>query len=707
MLSRLSIRQKLTLTVVLPLIAIVALAAVAYPTFQTVKVNGPQYAKIRDAKDIEADILPPPAFAVEAYLASILLVGAKDSTRVKSLNQDVVRLKKEFLASHAHWQNVLPASETSRATMRDAYGYGVEIFTAIEKTLIPLCKVAVSGQAEPKRLAARAQAEAFLRDIIEPAFVLHKRSIEASVNLVKAKQLAVESDTSTLLNNQLAILGGTAIAVFALIGLIGAAITRSINRPIRTLTNNANSTATVELPSIVERVQSGDKDLVLTSAKSEFSDKTDELGELARAFDSMHNTAVSLAANQAQIRRNVSDNLVNIGRRNQGLLKRTLNLISQMEQDERDSSKLEQMFRLDHLTTRMRRNAESLLVLAGGEPPRVWSQNTEIGDVLRAALSQVEAYDRIDFGRLDAARVKGHAINDVAHLIAELVENATYFSPPNSQVTIHGKQRVDGYLVVISDDGVGMSQAELEHANNRIASPQEFDAEPSRVLGHVVVGRLSMRHNIRVRLTESATTGIAAQVLLPQSLMEDVDLRENAVPLTASSTNPQTNQIQTPSSGIPAYNNVSDNMASRQNTPLDSAGESSIAATSEGISLRQESAFGGSDSRIASQPQIISSLPQRPSGHDIPTSELQPRVAEAPGQARQLTPRVRGAQMPDTGPAVRSPLPGLSGRNADNVRDSLGALQRGSLRARNDLSSASQANEIELPKPTMNRNEEY
>lgn len=656
MLARLSIRQKLLITIALPLIAIVALTAFAYPTFQTVKVNGPQYQKIRDAKDIEADILPPPAFAVEGYLDARLLIDSKSEKDVERIAKELQRLEGEFADRHNVWQNTLGAKDEIRSSMRDAREFGQQLFTLANKDLVASMRTAMTAPNESDRDSALTDAKGLFEGELTSLYTAHKKAIDVSVELSNARQVALERETNTLLRDRFALLAFGAFAIFALISLIGAAVTRSINRPIRALTESANRTATVELPEVVERVQAGDTDIVVTASKSPFSTSTDELGNLARAFDSMHNTAVSLAADQASIRRNVSSNLINIGRRNQGLLKRTLNLISQMEQDERDASKLEQMFRLDHLTTRMRRNAESLLILAGGDPPRVWAQSTEIGEVVRAALSQVEAYDRVDFGRLDSTKLKGHAINDVAHLVAELVENATYFSPPTTRVTIHGKQRLDGYLIVIADDGVGMSPEELEQANFRIANPQAFDAEPSKVLGHVVVGRLAKRYEARVRLTENATTGVAAQVLLPLALLEGTELIEQIPEAFA-----QPDDRPTTSSHFVAPPAPVMEMPARTIAP-----------------------------QLPSRAPTPEMAPPRATpvsnGNEVSNEELQPRVV---GGSPRLVQRVRGAQLPDTGPLHSdTPTSDAPRRSADELRGSLGALQRGSALGRSAANSA-------------------
>jgi signal transduction histidine kinase len=519
LLSSLSIRTKLLINVAFPLVAVLGLAAVAYPTFETVKVNGPQYDKIRAAKDLEADILPPPGFGVEAFLDARLLIDAPNLQRRNQLATEIRRLHQEFTSTHTKWQAELGRDDAIRGAMSDASKRGEELFEGIQLRLIGPSEQFFD--ADPIAAdAAREQAkESYAKELL-PLFESHKVAVSESVRLSLERQSSVETETRSLVSSRLLLMLIATMSAFGLIALVASTIARSIRKPIQALTDSARNTAEHELPETVARIQAGGN-ADTNDIRSEFAENTDEIGELARAFDSMHASSVRLAAEQARIRRNVADNLINIGRRSQGLLKRNLSQLTKMENDERDAVKLDQLYRLDHLTTRMRRNAESILVLAGSESPKVWAQPMPVDDMVRSALGQIEAYDRVDIGHLDLARLRGNAIGDLSHLLAELLENATQFSPPKSRVSVFGKQRLDGYLLVISDDGVGMTVGEFERVNNVLNNPAEFDTEATKVLGHIVVGRLALRHGVRVRVTESATTGVAAQILIPRSLIED------------------------------------------------------------------------------------------------------------------------------------------------------------------------------------------
>jgi len=220
-------------------------------------------------------------------------------------------------------------------------------------------------------------------------------------------------------------------------------------------------------------------------------------------------------------RRFTSEMLVNLARRNQSMLYRQLDIINQLEEKERDPDALSQLFTLDHLATRVRRNAESLLVLAGEQPPRTWSAPVPLRDVVRAAIAETEDLDRVVFAIDDRLAVSGSAVADLTHLLAELTENAVRFSPPDTAVTIRARQDPrdeGGYLLTIEDWGVGMPPEDLAAANELLASPQEVDLAVAQRLGFHVVSRLAARHGIKVSLGNTPGTGVTAVVALPASL---------------------------------------------------------------------------------------------------------------------------------------------------------------------------------------------
>ena len=222
-------------------------------------------------------------------------------------------------------------------------------------------------------------------------------------------------------------------------------------------------------------------------------------------------------------RRFTSDMLVNLARRNQSMLYRQLEIINQLEESERNPDALAELFRLDHLTTRVRRNAENLLVLSGEKPPRVWSQPVPLRDVVRAAIAETEDLDRVAFEIPEGPLVDGASVTDLTHLLAELTENAVRFSPPDMAVTVRGRRDPRGgrgQLLTVEDWGVGMDEADLASANALLADPPEVDLSVSKRLGFHVVARLAARHGIRVVLSPTPGSGITASVALPGSLFE-------------------------------------------------------------------------------------------------------------------------------------------------------------------------------------------
>ncbi|MDQ1519904.1 MAG: hypothetical protein QOI55_977, partial [Actinomycetota bacterium] len=272
------------------------------------------------------------------------------------------------------------------------------------------------------------------------------------------------------------IAGGEVVGVIA-VGVIAVALSLSVlaagmqrvgalHNRFERATKLANEVATVRLPQALEAARDGRA--VTGELTPLVPDQRDELGDLIVALDRTQRTAITLASEQARVRRQASEMFIDLGRRHQALLGRTLSLVSELESSERDPSTVTDLLRLDHLVTRMRRNAESLLVLAGSEPGRGRTEPCTIDDVIRSALGEIEAFDRIDEGVVEADRVVGRAVGGVAHLLAELLENATVFSPPDSRVTVNGVHRPDGYIFSIVDSGIGLKPEELDDANQRL-----------------------------------------------------------------------------------------------------------------------------------------------------------------------------------------------------------------------------------------------
>ncbi|HEX6425961.1 MAG TPA: nitrate- and nitrite sensing domain-containing protein [Acidimicrobiales bacterium] len=317
-----------------------------------------------------------------------------------------------------------------------------------------------------------------------------------------------------------------AIAVVTLATAISLTwiVSRSITRPLRSLTRQAKDMADHRLPGAVTDILETPlgENIAVPHVPPVRVRTRDEVADVADALNTVQDTALDLAVEQAVLRRNIADSFVNLGRRNQNLLGRQLDFITELESNEADADTLANLFRLDHLATRMRRNAESLLVLAGFEPPRQWAAPVRLTDVIRAALGEVESYQRVRVRDTEPATVIGSAAADVAHLLAELIENALVFSPPDLDVEIRGRRRDDGgYTLAVIDSGLGMAEVDIAAANRRLAGVESFTIAPSKYLGHYVAGSLAGRHGIGVRLDNSPGNGITATILVPPALLTD------------------------------------------------------------------------------------------------------------------------------------------------------------------------------------------
>ncbi|GHA44192.1 histidine kinase [Streptomyces tauricus] len=357
-----------------------------------------------------------------------------------------------------------------------------------------------------------------------------KRSYLDWVDADSAKILEMSKIELTLLNQmeqkarelrneaeQEAIISGALILLVLGVSLVGAfVVARSMIRSLRRLQDTATKVAQDRLPELVKQLSESDPQDVDTSVESVGVHSKDEIGQVAAAFDDVHREAVRLAAEQALLRGNVNAMFTNLSRRSQGLIQRQLSLISELESREADPDQLSSLFKLDHLATRMRRNGENLLVLAGEEPGRRWTRPVPLVDVLRAAASEVEQYERIELSSVPTTEVAGRVVNDLVHLLAELLENATSFSSPQTKVKVTGHALPDGrVLIEIHDTGIGLSPEDLAAINERLASPPTVDVSVSRRMGLFVVGRLSQRHGIRIQLRPSDSGGTTALVMLP------------------------------------------------------------------------------------------------------------------------------------------------------------------------------------------------
>ena len=349
------------------------------------------------------------------------------------------------------------------------------------------------------------------------AVLTQMRTIEAQViSSIVARSQSLQNGA---LNS--AVQTGTVTGVAVLLVLLGTALVgRSLVNPLRRLQADALEIAAVRLPARVAAAASGTDAAEGPATVEPIGVRsTDEIGRVARAFDQVHAEAVRLAGTEAQLRGSLNTMFISLSRRSVPLIERLARMIDVMEQNEDDPEQLAKLFSMDHLITRMRRNSENLLVLAGEEPVRKWTDSVPLTDVARAAASEIEQYSRVALAVQPGIMISGQAAADVVHLLAELIENATLFSPQSTQVRVTVMELSSGgVLVEVRDDGVGVSPNRLSDMNWRLDHPPVVDVSISRHMGLYAVSRLAARHGIRVRLRPGAPQGLSALVWLPGTL---------------------------------------------------------------------------------------------------------------------------------------------------------------------------------------------
>ncbi|WP_405406863.1 nitrate- and nitrite sensing domain-containing protein [Streptomyces sp. NBC_01104] len=314
--------------------------------------------------------------------------------------------------------------------------------------------------------------------------------------------------------------------------VISVRIGRALVVELVSLRNSALEIARRKLPLAMQRLRAGEELDIRAEAPPGLASH-DEIGQVGEALGTVHRAALSAAVERAELADGISGVFVNLARRSQVLVHRQLNLLDSMERRADDPDELSDLFRLDHLTTRMRRHAESLIILSGAAPGRAWRMPVSLTNVVRAAVSEIEDYARVEVSRLPDAAVKGTAVADLTHLLAELVENAAQFSPPHTKVRITGEPVGNGYALEIEDRGLGMGPELLGEANRRIEQAEALDLFDSDRLGLFVVSRLAVRHHVKVQLRTSPYGGTTAVVLLPTALLQ------TALPPAEEQTAPQ------------------------------------------------------------------------------------------------------------------------------------------------------------------------
>jgi signal transduction histidine kinase len=381
-----------------------------------------------------------------------------------------------------------------------------------------------------------------LGDLVTETFSALDRSISGQAGTARSTALR---DTALVIG---ALLAALAIALL---------IARSVVSPVRRLHRAALDAAHQRLPETIDRVRKGEV-VSWESVEPVGIDTQEEIGQLAHAFDDMHRQAVRLAGEQAELRKQVSEMFMTLARRSQSMVELQLTVLEGLESDERDPQRLDELFRLDHLATRLRRNGENLQVLAGGSPARRDTGPISMVELLRGATSEVQDYRRVSLVNVPTGAVRSQAAADVVHMLAELLENATRFSPPEEKVYLTADRGADGGLLVeVIDNGLGMTPQDLEAANRRLAMGDTVSPETARRMGLFVVGRLAAIHGVTVRLrptlTRAGRTGVTASVHLPGNLIV-AEGRPARVPVPAGANGAHVNGASQPLPGpsVPA-----------------------------------------------------------------------------------------------------------------------------------------------------------
>ncbi len=352
----------------------------------------------------------------------------------------------------------------------------------------------------------------------QQTFLKIQGGMSAAANRIGVLLADKATHDATLINLRLFILGGLGLLAVIASLVVTFLLGRGLVRELAELRGSAEDLAQRRLPEVIQRLRDGE-DVDTAEDTPAPAAKITEIRQVGEAFATVRRTAVEAAVGEAHLRRGISDIFRNLARRSQSLLHRQLALLDTMERRADKPDELEDLFRIDHLTTRMRRHAESLIILSGDAPARGWRNPVPLVDVIRAAVAEVEDYTRIKVTANTRAGLAGPAVGDVIHMIAELAENAAIFSPPNTPVLIGGDVVGRGFAIEIEDRGLGMSEEQRAEINDRLANPPPFDLSGSDQLGLFVAGQLAKRHDVKISLRSSPYGGTTAIVLIPLTLV--------------------------------------------------------------------------------------------------------------------------------------------------------------------------------------------
>jgi len=351
--------------------------------------------------------------------------------------------------------------------------------------------------------------------VVRIADAAHSTSLQSSSSSARDRAILI------------AIVAGVAIVVLLLALWLTVVVVRSVVKPIRTLRTGAHEVGEVWLPEAIRRFSESNGEMVPSDVKPIDVDSADEIGEIAYAFNQMRGEMLRLAANEAALRGRLDAMFVKLSHRSQSLVERQIRLIENLEQGEQDRGRLSALYKMSRIASRMHRNSQNLLLVAGHEVPSDWTQPIPLVNVIRAAVAETEDYERVSVNAQPDIAVAGPAVNDVVHLLAELVENATSFSTGDMPVDVSGHRlATGGVLVDITDRGVGMAPKELAYANWRLENPPTTDISVPKWMGLLVVATLAARHGIKIRLQQAEFGGLTALTWLPDEVITNLGLAQ-------------------------------------------------------------------------------------------------------------------------------------------------------------------------------------
>ena len=449
-------------------------------------------------------------------------------------------------------------------------------------------------------------------------------------------------------------------AILAALGL-SLLIGRKLAERLKRMSSEAESIASDRLPEVLAMLRSPSAEALAASLPRVNPGNLDEIGVIAESFNTVLRTAVATSIQHSHQRsKTLTDMLVNLGRRNQSLIDRQLELIDRMESTQKDADVLEQLFKLDHMVTRMRRNAENLLVLASDKVVRPWSTPVTVAEILQAATSETADLTRVrlELSATDARSIPGRMAVDLSHLVAELVENALTYSPPSTTVVVRTDSPEGDLRIWVRDNGVGMSDSEIDSVNARIAAPPEIDEMTTDQIGFQVVGRLARRMGVAVWLQPNGSNGIAASMVVPAALITDVPSGGRAA--AAENPNPSEPSRQYASTADRAYGDrpPAERTTSSFQAPNQIRDLAPAPATAPVLveSTRPTLRAAPAVTPAPAQSAPVQSLPQRGAATSLPIRQAQatPQIsAEQP--ASRPAPAPRPAAAPAPAPAAVTP----------------------------------------------------